>query len=237
MELELSPLLDVDALAKAYAKVGRGQVRGILTPASAARIYQCLTEETPWGLVYNDDPKVIEVSHEQLLKMTPEDFQNLNQQIYIRAQRQYQYLYHFYPMLTSYLSGENKDFFLHRVLEFLNSEPMLDFIRTLTGIPEIIKADGQATLYKANNFLNLHYDEDTTEGWRAAYVLNFTKEWHHDWGGYLQFFDDDLNVEEAFRPIFNALNVFTVPKPHSVNYIPKFCPGARLSITGWFRDK
>lgn len=237
MELELSPLLDMESLARDYAVHRRGQVKGLLRPRCAERIFQCLIKETPWGLVYNNGTEVIELDHEEVLRLGPAGVQNLNPDIYARAQYEYQYLYYYYPLLTSYLSGKNPEFFLHRVLEFLNSEPMLDFIRKLTGIPEIIKADGQATLYRANNFLHVHMDEHSNEGWRAAYVLNFTKEWHHDWGGYLQFFDHEKNVEQAFVPTFNAINVFTVPKPHSVSYVPLYCPGSRLSITGWFRDK
>lgn len=237
MEIELSDILDIEALAKDYAKKKRLQVKGLLKPASAERIYECLMNETPWGLVYNNGEKVIELNNEQFLSLDPDKMQAVYQEVYMRAQSEYQYIYHYYPILTSYTSGKNPDFFLHRVLEFLNSEPMLEFIRKLTGIPEIIKADGQATLYRQNTFLHWHLDEHSNQGWRAAYVMNFTKQWNPNWGGYLQFFDDDMNVEEALMPCFNAINVFTVPKRHSVSYVPLFCPGARLSITGWFRDK
>lgn len=237
MELKLSDQLDLDALAKEYAKNRRGQVRGLFTPESAERIFQCLENETPWGMVYNHGEKVIQVPNEKVRTMTPQERQAITQEVYMRAQSEYQYLYYYYPILDSYKSGKNPDFFLHRVLEFMNSEPMLEFIRKLTGIPEIIKADGQATLYQGNCFLHRHLDVHSDQGWRCAYVMNFTKEWFPSWGGMLQFYDEDFNVEEAFIPIFNAINVFTVPKFHSVSYVPPFSGGDRLSITGWFRDK
>lgn len=237
MELKLSDQFDMAALAKEYAKNKRGQVKGFLTPESAERIFQCLHTETPWGMVYNRGDDVIQVPNEKVRTMTPQERQAITQEVYLHAQSEYQYLYYYYPILDSYNSGVNPEFFLHRVLEFLNSEPVLEFIRQLTGIPEIIKADGQATLYQGECFLHRHLDEHSNQGWRAAYVMNFTKDWFASWGGFLQFYDEKLNVEEAFIPTFNAINVFTVPKFHSVGYIPPFADGARLSITGWFRDK
>lgn len=235
--IELNPNLDMDELAREYARLKRGQVKNFLTMPSAERIFKCLSEETPWGIVYNNDTEVIKLPREKTANMTGEDIQRLYNEVYMRAIDQYQYIYGCYPILENYKAGKNPDLFLNRVLEFLNSEPMLNFIRKLTGIPEIIKADAQATLYQANHFLHLHMDQHSNEGWRCAYVMNFTRNWHHDWGGFLQFYDNKGNVEAAYKPAFNAINVFTVPKPHSVSYVPLFCPGARFSITGWFRDK
>ena len=69
----------------------------------------------------------------------------------------------------------------------------------------------------------------------APDVLNFTRLWEPDWGGYLQFFNDQHDVELAWRPIFNALNLFTVPHDHSVEMVAPFAGGQRLAITGWLR--
>ncbi len=238
MDLKISDILDVDQLARDYSKAKRLQVKGLLMPASAERIYRCLREETPWGLVYNNGKEVIELSNEEAGKLTPDELKAIYMDVYSRARDQYQFIYHYYPILTSYKSGQNREFFLHRVLEFLNSEPVLGFMRKLTGIPELQKADAQATLYKGNTFLSLHHDKVNDEDRRrCAYVMNFTREWRPNWGGYLQFFDDKGNVETAFMPLFNTLNVFTVPQDHSVGFVPPFCGGVRFSITGWFMDQ
>jgi len=237
MELELNDELDVEALARKYAVKKRGQVRNFLKPQSAERLYRCLREETPWGMAYNNDPKVVELSNQEVRKMGQAERQQIYREVFERARDGYQYLYYYYPILSSYMSGENREFFLHRVLDFVNSPPVLEFVRKLTGIPDIIKGDGQATLYHRNTFLNLHYDKHTIEGWRCAYVINLTKDWNPNWGGYLQFFDENEDVGDAFIPLFNALNIFTVPQPHSVGYVPLFADGARFAITGWFRNK
>ena len=71
--------------------------------------------------------------------------------------------------------------------EFINSPRFLEFVRRLTGLDDIRWADGHATLYRAGHFLKFHTDEKPADKRRAAYVLNFTKDWGRDWGGLLQF--------------------------------------------------
>jgi SM-20-related protein len=233
----LNPAHDLAALAAAYRVKQRLQIKNALTPESAERIYAGLAGETPWGLVYNKGREVIEVPRDKLVQMTPDEMRAVYTEVYGRARDSYQFIYNYYPILTSFLSGENRGFFLHRVLEALNAEPMLDFIRRLTGLRDVVKADAQATLYRGSHFLHQHDDEEKPEGRRCAYVLNFTKDWRPNWGGYLQFYDAQGNVEEALKPIFNALHVFTVPQIHSVGFVTPYCQGQRFAITGWFRNK
>ena len=237
MLLELNNALDRAALCRQFGIGKRIQVRNVLAPQSAERLFTCLNTETQWRLVYFDGEKPVQLTQAQLKALTPERRAGLEKQIIERARNDYQYVYYIYPILETYMAGQDTGHFLHRYLEFLNSEPVLEFIRAITGIPEILKADGQATFYSRGQFLKLHVDEDIGEGWRVAYVLNLTKSWQSDWGGLLQFFDDKGNVEEAFVPAFNVLNMFAVPKEHSVSYVTPFAAGPRYSITGWFRDK
>ena len=97
------------------------------------------------------------------------------------------------------------------------------------------RSDAQATLYQSGHFLKSHSDKDSTGARAAAYVLNFTRLWERDWGGYLQFFNDEHDIELALRPIFNAMNIFLVPTDHSVGIVSPFAYGDRLSVTGWLR--
>src|SRR4051812_12913941 len=50
--LAIAPDLDVPALAAAYARDRRVQVRGALTEASARLIQRILAEATPWGMAW-----------------------------------------------------------------------------------------------------------------------------------------------------------------------------------------
>jgi Rps23 Pro-64 3,4-dihydroxylase Tpa1-like proline 4-hydroxylase len=67
----------------------------------------------------------------------------------------------------------------------------------------------------------------------AAYVISLTRNWNRNWGGHLAFFNERGDVEAAFLPSFNALNVFAVPQLHAVQMIAPFARGVRTSLTGW----
>jgi SM-20-related protein len=152
-----------------------------------------------------------------------------------RARTGYQYLYAYFPILTAYFSPSSPRFRIFDFYEFINSPPVLDFARRLTGLERIRWADGQATWYKPGHFLKAHTDEEAATGRVAAYVMNLSREWERDWGGFLQFFDSGDNVEEAFKPSFNTLNIFTIPQLHSVSMVATYVKAERLAVTGWFR--
>jgi len=213
-------------------------VRNLLTGETAERLYACLTREVPWGLAYNDRSDYRFVSRAEGNKLPPEQRNQIQQGIFQRAQQGlYQYVYNCYPILDAYMGEWHPGLYLNPFFEFLNSEPMLNLIRTITGIPEIIKGDAQATLYAPNHFLGLHTDEHKEEGWRVAYIINMTREWREGDGGYLLFYDEDGDVVQGFKPRFNALNMFAVPQRHAVSFVPPYARPGRLAITGWFRDR
>ena len=127
-----------------------------------------------------------------------------------------------------------------QLLAELNSDQFLDFIRDVTSVPEIRVCDAQATHYGPNQFLSLHQDvnEAENEDRLVAYVLSLcTGNWRPDWGGYLLFFNDEGDIVQGYRPRFNCLNMFSVPRHHSVSFVPPFAAGNRLAVTGWFRSR
>src|SRR3546814_12800768 len=61
------------------------------------------------------------------------------------------------------------------VLEFLNSPEALEFARWMTGVPDIVATNGQATRYQPGQFLTHHDDKYDDENRAAAYVINLSK--------------------------------------------------------------
>lgn len=232
----INSALDVNELARDYAVRRRLQIRDFLAEESAERIFHHLSAETPWGVAFNNGEKVIQLSAAQASQLTVEQQRTLGEGINERARKGYQFFYHYYPMLDAYFVPGYPHLPLFDVLEFINGEPFLEFVRSLTGFKNIRWADAHATLYRVGHFLKYHTDEKPSDSRVCAYVLNFTKGWGRDWGGFLQFFNDRYDVEEGLRPIFNALNIFTVPADHSVSQVGGYAPGSRYSITGWLRE-
>ena len=236
---EISPGIDRRAHAQTFASTRRVQVRDFLTEPAARTIHRVLSRETPWGLAWragSDGPHALR-RHEIAARQA--ELGAITGKI-AAAMRggDYAFAYAQYPMLAAYKENWGEHDALHLLMEHINDEPLLDLVRDVTGMPQLIKADAQATLYAPNHFLAVHDDSHVEDGWQVAYVMNFCAEdWRPDWGGYLLFYDEDGDVVAGFKPRFNALNLFRVPQRHSVTYVPSFAPVARFAITGWFRDR
>jgi len=237
MIFKLNDALDIPALKAAYGERKILQIKNIFPEDLAEKLYDCLAGEVSWGFQYMGPGGArVKYSKEEYDALSEEKKTDAFRHIHQTAADQFQYMYFFYPLTKSYQSSENPEFLLHQLLEYFNSEAVLEVIREITGIPELIRADALATKYTGNCFLHSHMDKREENSRRVAYVVNMTKGWQPNWGGYLQFFKNDLNIERSFLPAFNTLNIFTVPKGHSVGVVPPFCPGERLSVAGWFRD-
>ncbi|MCH7630698.1 MAG: 2OG-Fe(II) oxygenase [Proteobacteria bacterium] len=236
MTFNLNNKLDAAALGREYQKRGFIQVKDVLPNPAAGELHNCLAKDTPWGLFYFKDDTGERIPPEDFEKMPGDKQQEIFQFIFKTARDGYQFMFFYHPVMQNALAGLNPDFPLHHWFDFINSEPLLDFVRNVTGIPEIVRADCMATRFVGNCFLHCHRDHQEGRTRRVAYVMNLTRDWNPNWGGYLQIFNDKMNIEHSFKPAFNCLNMFTVPRDHSVSTVPPFCPGERLSLTGWFHE-
>lgn len=236
MEIHLNPDHDVAAYAREYAKQGRIRINNLFPDDVAEAIYQILTQGTPWRMVHSDaQGKHKYYTPQEWQSKPPQDRQQIIQSVLSQARDGFAYLYSCYPMIDTYVAGEDPDWPLHRMTEFLNSPEMLDFTKTITNEPSVIKHDAQATLYAPGHFLNVHNDTGDNAERRAAYVMGFTKNWKVDWGGQLLFLDGD-NTKFGLSPSFNSLSMFRVPCDHIVTQVTNFAGAGRYSITGWLRD-
>ena len=236
--LELNPALDRVALAHEFATKSRLQIRDVLAPAGADAVRKILADATPWGLAWQAGatapPQLIRA--EQLRSMSKDEITSILRRA--AADPVYGFAYHSYPLVTAYLERWNPGSAHDRLLEELNSPEVLQLVRDVTGIAEIVKMDGQATLYAPGHFLPPHNDEESLRGRRVAYVLNLTLgKWRPQWGGYLNFFTGDWDIDQAFCPRFNSLNLFRVPQWHSVGEVSAAAPIGRYAVTGWARDR
>jgi SM-20-related protein len=234
VSVNLNPELDLNALAAEYRKKRRGQIHNFLTQQSAEQVHADL-RQLPWAMAYNNGDSVVQLSAERLAQLGGDEAAQMMAGIRERARTQYQFLYSFFPILNAYFSSDAPHFAIFDFYEFINSTPVIEFIRSLTGLEDIQWADAQATWYKPGHFLKAHTDEQSREGRRAAYVMSLSPTWDRDWGGFLQFFDASDNVDQAFKPSFNTLNIFTIPQLHSVSMVSTYVNAQRLAVTGWFR--
>ncbi len=242
--IDLSPDIDRSSAADQYRRTGRVQIPSILTPGSAKRLRDLLENRTPWGLVWTAGNRTPEVLRAHELPALAADRTRAIQQALRTAMagREYAYCYSTYPLVQALLDGWAPGGPHERLLTDLNSPAMLDLVRTVSGIGELVKADGQATLYRQGQFLARHDDAEPAKGRRVAYVLNLCGDpegepWRPEYGGMLQFLTDAGEPDQTLLPRFNALYLFRVPQPHHVTSVASFAPSSRFAVTGWFRDR
>jgi SM-20-related protein len=228
--LELNPSLDRLQLAQTFLRTGRLHIPSILTDASAARLHYALERETPWGLIFNEGNRAREFK-----TVSPEEHQKMVMAAWERAPTSFQYIHHHYRLSERQKIYPRPDHYLRSLVAFLSAPHFCAFIRDVTGTDVNALQSSTATLFKPLHFLTIHDDHDHGNRRLVAFSLNMTPKWRPDWGGALQFFDRSDHVEEGYLPTFNALNLFRVPKLHSVSQVAAF-GGMRYSVVGWFES-
>jgi Rps23 Pro-64 3,4-dihydroxylase Tpa1-like proline 4-hydroxylase len=117
----------------------------------------------------------------------------------------------------------------------MRSESMLDLLRAVTGYEGLTFTDGQTTAYDHGDFLTGHDDAVAGKNRLAAYVYGLTPYWRIEYGGLLLFHGANDRTATAEVPRFNSLDLFKVPRQHSVSTVTPSAPHRRFAVTGWLR--
>lgn len=232
----LNPALDADDLAARFQASRRIHVPNFLADACAESFFRSLKAREDWCLIINQDDKSFDLDRTAQAALSAEQRDALDQAVYAEARYGFQYRYESIRVPDGKAERAAMNDPLASFAAFLSSAEVVDFLRRITGKPEIEFADAQATAYGPGHFLTAHDDEVAGKKRHAAYVYNVTPFWRIDWGGLLLFHGADGHVDQGFTPSFNALNIFAVPQSHSVSIVAPFAPYRRYSVTGWLRS-
>ena len=216
----------------------RVQVENFLQPEVAERLRACLQTEVPWTLALRDADGARTIDHPTYAAMQAPAVAALLEATAAGAragdrEAGFRFAYDSYMMVSAYTQGRDPGLLLHRVLELFNTLEYVALMQSLTGDARVRRVNAQATRYRPGHFLRYHTDIDSTEGRLYAYVLNLSRDWNADWGGLLQFIDDDGRVLDTFIPRWNTLSLFAVPAGHTVSLVAPWAAADRLAITGW----
>ena len=237
--LEINPHLDRASLASEFAATGRVQVRNVLTASSARGLRDLLMRGTPWLLGWlAGDEGGRNITPDELKAMSQQQAAGIERKIVDAVvSQQFCYIYSSYPLDQAFIEQWHPGSAHEQLMRELRGDQFAKLLRDVTGHSEIVGADGYATMFAPSHFLSRHTDEAAK--WRrvVAYVLNMTIDgWLPEFGGYLAFYDQDGNVDHAFKPEFNTLNLFDVPQDHAVTRVAPFAPIGRAAISGWARE-
>ena len=234
----INPNLDIEALAYSFKTDQRLTIENFLLPDVAERIYDACLDSVPYDIQYVLDGKYQSKSPAELAKLSPQEGQDINTSIAAAASQGVGFLYDAYLESRAKTGLENiqnkKLAFLHEVFGYIGSNEVVSIIREITGNEDITGAAPQYTRFTPGHFLTRHRDIVPGRGRRIAFALGITKDWHPDWGGLLQFYEENGTPRDAWMPRFNVLSIFAVKHIHAVTYVTPYAKTPRLSLTGWF---
>lgn len=234
MKQMINPDLDTDTLANSFSIDKRLMIENFLLPDVADRIHEACLDSVPFQLNYVIDDKYQSKSAQELASMSPEQQRDINAKVMNAASQGIGFIYNGYLKSRTEKTENKKLAFLHEVFEYIGSEEILSLVKNITGNNDINGAEPQYTRYLPGHFLTRHRDVVPGRGRRLAFVLGMTKGWHPDWGGLLQFYQENGLPRDAWMPRFNVLSIFDVSHIHAVTYVAPYAKVPRLSLTGWF---
>lgn len=229
MTILINKLIDTTKLNHDFLENGIVRVFDFLTPKSALELSDCLSLSTSFDNAFYIEGKNRQASDLEIANLPTSTKQELYQNIYDSASKGSGFLYGRHKIESNSLE------ILKETLNLLNTQQVLDFVKKITNVIGLTHADGQATKFRKGDFLTRHVDDIPGETRKIAYVLSMTENWHPDWGGLLQFFQQNGAPTNSWSPVYNSLTMFDVKKIHSVTSIANFAAQNRYSITGWFR--
>lgn len=229
----ISACFDIEKLKATFASERRVQITDFLNANVAAAALASLDQEVEWSFAIREGEADKLYLGSEWEAVPIESRQEILRAANRRASTDFQYMFDYYPLMSNYRARINAHAYANHLAGFIASDEYLSFVRELTGSTEIASVDGQATRYRAGQYLTYH-DDHAIKQRRFAYVLNLSQVWHPDWGGLLQFHEPGGTVVEAWVPQFNCLNLFAVPMGHSVSFVTPFAAAYRYAITGWF---
>ena len=229
----LSPRLDREALAEAFAARGRLQIDSVLDEASAEALGAAIEGERSWSRSVRMTSGTFSAPLDGYEPVHPNHRQWLAEAIPDAEDRSMQWLFDARRFSQERRLGMVRGDVLDALFDFLNGDDFLGLGRDVTRDSRAAAVEAQVTRYRPGDFLTLHSDKDAGGRRLCAYVLNMTRDWRADWGGLLLFHDAAGNVAEGFTPGFNQLNLFRVPMDHSVSQVASFAPRDRYAVSGW----
>lgn len=229
--IEFNDELDVDALAMEFRSKGHVRIPHILK-AGAPELFYHFSSNGDWiQLINKPGGGAHEIPLRDWCRTRFPGKNRILRDTYGNACDGFQYSY---AALRIPDEGEQcTDPVLAQVGNLLAEQNVKKLLSAITGIAEPKFTDGQVTTYGKNDFLTGHDDDLAESGRAAAFVLGLTPQWRLEWGGLLMFHEVGEVPFHGLCPQFNTLDLFAVPKHHSVSLVSPAAPRRRYSITGW----
>ena len=230
MDYKLNDGVDPKALAKEYKKAGRVLIKDAMDAKCADKLSESIETMAIWRTVYLDGETERRISGHDLQSLTNRRQRDMQENIYIQARQGYQYLRYECP--TDVIPDSKDPKGLTDADVFFKSDGFRDFLRKIAGAK-----DGELENVGARWLQRDHFMADSALATKLPdcklwFSMDMTRTWQMQWGGQLNFLDDEGEIEQAWSPGFNQLSVYAGGTRHSIGYVTPFHHAFCLSICG-----
>lgn len=233
-QIDCGPPRRLAEFAEILQREGRVRVPNFLS-TGAEYLKRFLEETDEWIQVINTESDILEIDLDEWQAYDPGQRRAIEKAMYNRASRNFQYSYAAIRIPQPDELDEDDDP-LNDFARFIARPDTKKSLKALTGHAELQFTDGQATVYHPGDILTGHDDAVAGKKRIAAFVLGMTPIWRLEWGGLLHFHPKADEPAIALVPQFNTLDLFIVPRLHSVSQISPAALSPRFAITGWLSE-
>ena len=228
--LELNPELGTAQLGERFRGDGRVRIERMFT-RGAPELYHYLEANEDWIQLVNHETGAHEMAWQDWCRPGSPHRSDLEPGMFARANEGFQYSY---AALRIPAADETEDNpVLTALADLMRAGPMQALLEGVTGLVAPTFTDGQVTAYGEGDFLTGHDDDLAGSGRKVAFVLGLTPRWRLEWGGLLLFHELGAVTCAGLVPQFNTLDLFAIPRYHSVSMVTRAAPRRRFSVTGW----
>ena len=231
MQFSISPALNAKSIHHEFLQDSRVRVNNIMPTGQVESIYKVLHENITFDQAFTLNNQAQLLPRKEIANLGQRGINDLMRQVYQNASQGIGFWYGRAP------DSERRNPVLAAFEHWIKSNDVINFIKTATGKNDICNAVIQYTKYTPGEFLTRHKDEGAEGQRRIAFILHLSPQWHPDWGGLLQFYQQDGQPRDAWAPKFGCLHLFDTKHIHAVTTVSPFAAAARYTISGWFTTK
>lgn len=236
VQIDCNSKIDSQELSEILLRDGRVRVPEFLS-SGAEFLNGFLAGTDDWIQVINTETGVLEIDLDEWQALKPKRRREIQTAMYARASRGFQYSYAAMRIPQPGELDENEldeeQGPLNEFAKFMAKPATKEILEALTGHSDLQFTDGQATVYNPGDILTGHDDAVAGKRRIAAFVLGMTPVWRLEWGGLLHFHPDADEPAITLVPKFNCLDLFLVPRLHSVSQVSAAALFPRFALTGW----
>ncbi|MEM7765903.1 MAG: 2OG-Fe(II) oxygenase family protein [Pseudomonadota bacterium] len=229
----LNPTLDRAACAEAFRSNRHIRIGNILNTDKAAGVLRSLGEVGEWSLLCGTEAGTAVIDTREMKGWPREKQAEFQASLAASGRKGQGFAFLGYRMDDRWAAGA-PDTPLGHFYDALMGPEIRGLVSEISGYADLNGVSVQATRFGPSHYLTRHRDDPTQERRRLAFAWGFTPQWHPDWGGLLQFYNDAGAPTLSFAPGFNTLDIHDIDQVQAVTFVAPFAGHVRQAVSGWY---